>query len=354
MNTPVTYTEAAALQAIIEAAHTIVIVQADNPDADSLGSALALEHILGEMGKEPKLYCAVDTPTYLRYMSGWDRIQKDLPKLFDASIIVDASTLTLFEKLSASGQQGWLAAKPCIVLDHHETVENPIHFATVGIVDHTRASAGELIYLLAKQLGWSVPVEAQKYLMSSILGDTQGLTNQLASSETYRIMGEFIDNGVNRSELEEARREYGKMPPEIYRYKGQLIAHTEFSADGSIAIVTIPQVEINQYSPLYNPGPLIQSDMLQTLNVRVAIVLKTYDDGKVTAAIRCNPGAPVGAKLAEQFGGGGHQYASGFKDTSGRPFEDIKSSCITKAQELLATLEAGNADETTQHTNQAS
>ena len=30
----------------------IVIIQAENPDGDSLGSALALEEILGDLGKE--------------------------------------------------------------------------------------------------------------------------------------------------------------------------------------------------------------------------------------------------------------------------------------------------------------
>lgn len=333
------YPEADTLQKLITAAQTIVIAQADNPDADSLGSALALEVILAELGKQPQLYCAVDMPVYLRYMEGWDRVQKDLPKRFDASIIVDASTLTLFEKLANSGQQGWLANKLCAVLDHHQTVENPINFATVTINDHERASTGELIYMLAKQLKWPLPLDAQRPLMNSILGDTQGLTNQLASAETYRIMAEFIDNGVSRVLLEEARREYGKMSPEIYRYKAQLIGRTEFAADGALATVSVSQAEINQYSPLYNPAALIQTDMLQTAGVRLAIVFKSYDGGRVTAAIRCNTGSPIAAELAEHFGGGGHAFASGFKVTDGRSLADIKAACLSKATELLAKLE---------------
>jgi nanoRNase/pAp phosphatase (c-di-AMP/oligoRNAs hydrolase) len=332
------YKQADQIKAIIEAASKIVIIQADNPDADSLGSALALEHILGDLGKQPYLYCAVDTPGYLRYMAGWDRIQHDLPKQFDASIIVDASTMTLLEKLSDSGQQGWLAGKPCVVLDHHETVDNLIPFATVTINDHQRASAGELIYILAKSLDWPLSVAAQEFLMSSILGDTQGLSNQLASAETYRIMAEFVDHGVDRPALEELRRASSKMPPEIYSYKADLIKRTQFAAGGRIAAVTIPQNEINQYSPLYNPAPLIQGDMLQTAGVAAAIVLKTYADGKVTGAIRCNPGAPIGAELAKHLGGGGHAFASGFKDTSGRPFDVIKADCLDFAAKLLDKL----------------
>jgi nanoRNase/pAp phosphatase (c-di-AMP/oligoRNAs hydrolase) len=56
------------IQQLVGDAQKIVVVQADNPDADSLGSALALEHILGDLGKDVYLYCGVDIPTYLRYL----------------------------------------------------------------------------------------------------------------------------------------------------------------------------------------------------------------------------------------------------------------------------------------------
>lgn len=332
------YNEADRIKSIVEAAHKIVIVQADNPDADSLGSALALESILDDLGKEPYLYCGVDTPGYLRYMAGWDRVESELPKQFDASIIVDASTMTLLEQLRASAGHQLLAKKPCVVLDHHETVENPVMFATVTLNDPGRASTGELIYLLARQAGWPVSLGAQTYLTSSILGDTQGLTNQLASAETYRIMAEFITNGVDRPQLEEQRRSYSKMAPAIYFYKADLIKRTAFSADGRVASVTVPQAELNEYSPLYNPGPLIQGDMLQVQGVEVAIVLKRYADGKVTGAIRCNPTAPIAAQLAAGLGGGGHPFAGGFKVTGGQSFEQVQQKCLDAAAELLSEL----------------
>jgi phosphoesterase RecJ-like protein len=330
-----TYPEAAKIKELVEAANKIIIIQADNPDADSLGSALALEHILGDLGKEPLLYSAVDMPGYLRYMSGWDRVSKDLPPKFDLSIIVDASTMTLLERLRGSAEAGWLAAKPCIVLDHHKVVDNPISFASLSINDPKRASAGELIYILAQELDWTMSKSAQEFLMNSILGDTQGLSNDLASPTTYRIMADMVETGVNRPMLEERRRSYSKMPPEIYSYKATLIERTEFSSNGQVASVTVPQPEINRYSPLYNPGPLIQGDMLQTSGVSVAIVFKSYDDGRITAAIRCNPGSAIAAELARHFNGGGHPYAGGFKVTDGRTPSDVKAECLQKAGELL-------------------
>ncbi|HEX4774901.1 MAG TPA: DHH family phosphoesterase [Candidatus Saccharimonadales bacterium] len=332
------YPEADKIKNLLNEAQSVVIVQADNPDADSLGSALAIEQILGDLGKEPYLYCGVDVPTYLRYMAGWDRVDKELPHQFDASIIVDASTMTLLERLSNSGQQGWLAAKPCLVLDHHETVENVVPFANVTINDHTRASTGELIYLVGQQLKWPLSVRAQEFLMLSILGDTQGLSNQLASPGTYRIVADMIEAGVDRGKLEEQRRELAKMPVEIFKYKADLIKRAEFSGGGKVASVTVPQAEINSYSPLYNPAPLVQGDMLQTAGVEVAIVFKTYDSGKITAAIRCNPSAGIAADLAEHFGGGGHAFASGFKIEGNKSFDQVKADCLTTAADLLAKL----------------
>lgn len=331
------YPEATDIANLLQAAQHVLILQAENPDADSLGSALALEQILGEQGKKTTLFCSVDVPGYLRYLEGWDRVVSELPGQFDASIIVDASTLTLFEKLT-DGNRAQLSRKPCIVLDHHQEVSNTIPFATVRLNDHTRSSTGELLVSLAEGCKWKLDATAGTFLMTAILGDTQGLSNPLTSAETYRIMAQLTDLGVDRQLLEERRREFSKLPPKIYTYKAELIKRTEFYADNQLALVSVPQAEITEYSPLYNPAPLIQGDMLQVSSVELSVVLKHYADGKVTAAIRANPAAPVAAELAEHFGGGGHQAASGFKVTDGRPFNEIKSECISKATELLTNL----------------
>jgi len=345
------YPEANQIKSLLNNAQKIVVIQADNPDADSLGSALALEHILGDLGKDVALYCGVDIPSYLRYFDGWDRVLNELPSSFDLSIIVDASTYTLFDQLTKKNQLGWLRNKPCVVLDHHTTVDKPIDFATVMICDDQVASAGQLIFELSRQLGWEVNTQAAEHIMSSILGDTQGLMNDLTKASTYRVMADLTDLGANRPRLEELRRDYGRMPEVIYRYKATLITRTEFAADGTIGYVTIPQPEINEYSPLYNPAPLVQFDMLQVQGVKLSIVFKTYDDGHVTAAVRANNGTPIAAQLAEHMGGGGHDYASGFKVTDGRVFNEVKSDCLEFACELLNNLGKGSSDETLQHTD---
>lgn len=326
------------IRSAIEQAKRIVVIQADNPDADSLGSALALEHILGDLGKDVVLYCGVNTPEYLRYLAGWDRVVDTMPNQFDLSIIVDASTYTLLEKLDLSGQMAWIKSRPSIVLDHHATVDHKIDFTDLQLIDGTAASTGQIIFELCIQNNWTVSSAAAEHLMSSILGDTQGLMNDLTTSKTYRIMAGLTDLGAKRPQLEEARREYSKMAKKIYQYKGALLQRTEFTADDRIAFIHVPQPEINEYSPLYNPAALVQFDMLQVRTVVLAIVFKTYDDGRVTAALRGNNGYPVCGQLAEHMGGGGHDYASGFKSTDGKSYDEIKAECLRYATELLDKL----------------
>lgn len=330
-----TYSDADQIKQIVDGTHNIVIIQADNPDGDSLGSALALEQILHELGKEPHLYCGVDIPDYLKHLEGWDRVSKDMPSKIDASIIVDTSAILLLEKLEHSQFRGWVASKPVIVLDHHAEVECDIPYAKIVINDKQAVATGEVIYKLATQVQWEINLTAKTHIVSSILADSLGLSSDGTTPQTYRIVADLIEAGVNRSRLEEARRAFNKMPETIFRYKAELIKRTELQADGRIALLTVPYDEIKEYSPLYNPAPLIQTDMLQTERVLVAIVLKLYPNDKITGSIRCNYGGDVADKLALHFGGGGHSYAAGFKLENAKSIEEVKAECLKIAEELL-------------------
>ena len=77
--------------------NTILILQPENPDGDSVASALALEEIFGELGKRVIIYSYVHIPDYLKYIQGVDRITDEFPNSFDATIVVDTVTASLLE-----------------------------------------------------------------------------------------------------------------------------------------------------------------------------------------------------------------------------------------------------------------
>lgn len=330
------FPETQKIEELLSGAKRVVIMQADNPDGDSLGSALALEQILHDLGKEPVLYCGVDIPTYLRYLPGWDRAVRDLPKDFDLSIIVDTSADSLFENLESDVNLAQLGKKPCVILDHH-AVKNTIPFATI-VCNHPAVATGEVIYELAKQLDWPLDLHAKNMIATAIMSDSLGLTTPATSGRSIHIIGELVDGGVSIPTLENERRKLMRKSPDLIKYKGELLQRIEYYANDQIATITIPWAEIEKYSPFYNPSMLVIDDMRMTVNTHVAIAFKLYKDGKVTAKIRGNFEAPIAAKLAEHFGGGGHKFASGFKVRDGRAFKDIKSECIELATKLIAEL----------------
>lgn len=332
----ITYPEAEQIGTLVEEATKIVVLQADNPDGDSLATSLALEHILGDMGKEVVLCCGVDIPTYLRYLEGWDRVTKDVPQQFDLSIIVDTSADSLIETLEISGQKQWLKTRPCIVIDHH-AVESSIPYATV-VCNQKAVSTSEVVYELAQQLAWEISLPAAEMLSVAIMSDSLGLVSEGTSARSIEIISKLVEQGVSLAKLENDRRAMMRKSPELIKYKGELLQRIEYYSDNRIATISIPWEEIQKYSPLYNPSMLVIDEMRMSEGTDIAIAFKIYQDGKVTAKIRANFGITIAGKLAEAFGGGGHPYASGFKVTDGRPFNEVKSECIKLATELLDTL----------------
>lgn len=332
--------ETSKFKGYLEQAGKVVIVQADNPDSDSLTSALALEQIFGELKKEVFLYCGVDIPSYLRYIPGSDRVSQELPKQFDLSIIVDTSSDSLLGQLDKTGAKSWLAAKPCVIIDHHAT-EPTITFADAAINTKAVATA-EVVYELAGRLGWHMNKEARELLAMGIMGDSLGLTSESTTARSIHIIAELVESGVAMAELENARRESMRRDPELIPYKGQLLQRVEFLNDGRIAAVTIPQEELDKYSPLYNPPMLVLDDMRLARAVELAVAFKTYRDGKITAKIRCSFGVGIADKLAEHFGGGGHPYASGFKIQDGREIAQLKAEFIDVAAKLLDGRQNGD------------
>ena len=295
---------------LIESAQNIVVIQAENPDGDSVGSSVALEELLGDLGKKVSLYCPVAIPRYLRYIRGWDRVVSDFDTSADLAVIVDTSADILLSKvLETPGVRHFLETHPVLVLDHHVS-ESTLSF------DHTLVSqnvvaTGELIYNIAHKLGWKINPQAAENMLVAIMSDSLGLTTQNTSADSFTVAGELVRCGAKNSTIEERRREFMKKAPEILEYKGRLLQRIEYFLDGKLALIHIPFDEIQAYSDKYNPSVLVLDEMRLVEGVAATIAIKTYPDGKLTGKLLTN--APVAADIAGYFGGGGHPYAAGFR-----------------------------------------
>jgi phosphoesterase RecJ-like protein len=295
---------------LIDLNEKIIIVQAENPDGDSLGSALALEEILGDLGKKVLLYCPVEIPKYMRYIKGWDRVESNFDSSFDLAIVVDTRAEVLLTRvLDTPGVRSFFESHPILMIDHHAT-DSSLSFKHTTLVEDAVATS-EIIYELATLSGWKINQQAAENLLIAILSDSLGFTVQKVSPRTFSIAGKLTELGANSSDIEKKRRDYMKKSPEILKYKGELIERIEYFLDGKMALIRIPWEEIQAYSDQYNPSVLVLDEMRLVEGVEVGVAIKTYPDGKLTGKLRSN--LPVSATIAGFFGGGGHEYAAGFR-----------------------------------------
>lgn len=313
----------------VENAQKVMVIQAENPDGDSIGTALALEEIIGDLGKDVVLHCPVDVPKYLRYIKGWDRITSDFDMSADLAIIVDTTSETLLSKtLEIRGAQHYFETRDVLVLDHHGEVASTLPFEHTLIIDGQAVATGEALCRLAQTCDWKINAQAAENMLVAILSDSLGLTTPNVTAATFHAAGDLAALGANPADIENRRREFMKKSPEILKYKGELIERIEYDLDGALARVHIPWEEIQAYSDQYNPSVLVLDEMRMVNDVEVALAIKTYPDGKLTGKLRTN--LPVADKIAGYFGGGGHKYAAGF-----RIFENYEKTM----QELVGAVD---------------
>lgn len=312
----------------------ICVIQAENPDGDSLGSAIALDYLLSD--KEVSLYCPVDVPKYLRYFTDWSRVTNEFDFKADGYIIVDTAAEVLLSKLlDDSAIKNRLHNAPVLVIDHHETPDD-LNFPHESIIE-VRPACAELIYSIAKDQNIEINVEAAEVIFQGILSDTLGLTSSSVTAETFEIAADLTRLGAVISDLEDRRREFMKKSPRILDYKADLIKRIEYSLDGELATVHIPWDDIREYSDEYNPNVLILEEMRLVEGVKVAVAVKTYPDGKVTGKIRTASGVPIAEKIAGYFGGGGHTQAAGFR-TYDTTYEEVVHDLIKIIPEMLENV----------------
>lgn len=312
---------------LIANAQKIIVIQAENPDGDSLASSLALEELLSDLGRDVRLYAPVEIPKYLRYVPGWDRVDNTFDTKADLAIIVDTSADVLLSKvLEAPGVRHFLETHPVVVIDHHIS-ESTLSFDHATIIEEA-AATGEIIYRLAAKNNWTINEQAAEHMLAAILSDSLGLSTQSVTGDTLRVAAALVDLGAAPSVIETRRRQLMKKSPEILAYKGELIGRIEYLLDGKLALVHVPWDDIQRYSDQYNPSALVIDEMLLVEAVNVAVAIKTYPDGKITGKIRAN--LPIAEQIASFFGGGGHNYAAGF-----RAYEDY----ATIVKELIEASE---------------
>jgi phosphoesterase RecJ-like protein len=279
------------------------------PDADGLGSQLALADALRHLGKTVRVVIPSKLPPRYAFLDPGRSVVEEFRAPGDAFrnvgavIVMDTGT---WNQLGDFGPFLRQLDVPKAVVDHHRTQDDL--GAAVRVVDTTAEATGRLAYELIRALGAPISAAAANNLFMALALDTGWFRHPNTTAATFDLAAELVRLGANPSPLYEqlfecapvARlRLAGVALERLQTRAGGLIAHTEVLLKDYAATGAVP----GDTEELINYPRSVEG-------VEVALLFIEQFDGGTKVSFRARSKVDV-SKLAERFGGGGHKLASG-------------------------------------------
>jgi len=190
-----------------------------------------------------------------------------------------------------------------ISIDHHVSGRP---FANVNWIDPSAVATGELVYRLAKQAGVSITPEIATCLYTAVLTDTGSFMFEGTNERTFALARELVLAGANPAQC--ARNIYFGHSTEKMRLLGHALSNLH--REGSLAWIWITQQQMAECAAKEEDCEGLVNYALSIHDVEVAVFFRELPDGRFRVSLRSKGKLNVAA-IAEQFGGGGHECASG-------------------------------------------
>ena len=310
--------------ALSEGEHFLLIAHKD-PDADAIGSMLALGKALTDAKKEVILLAEKPVPPPYIHMKGADRIVQsfDPEKNIDFIIALDCSDI---KRLGAC-LGGLEKKRPLLNIDHHATNDS---FGNLNLVDPGSSSTGELVARLVKAAGLPFGMEVAENIFSAIQADTGSFRYDNTTPASMKLGAEMMEYGVKPWEI--SRRltdEYSLARLKLL----ELGLHTiEFHYDGRLGMMTLSLEMFEKAGAQQSESERFVDYPRSVAGVEIAVLIRQTGKEDHKVSLRSNIRVDV-ADLASRFGGGGHIRAAGFERSG--PIEALKQDFLREASLFL-------------------
>jgi phosphoesterase RecJ-like protein len=210
-------------------------------------------------------------------------------------------------------------------IDHH--VSNAF-FGKINIVDVTAAATTQVLYAVLKELKINITNEIAINLLTGLVTDTIGFRTENVTSEVIRLVAELQDLGAPLSHIKHEAL-YQRTYPAL-RYWGYGLSRLEIDKGVAWTKLKLMDREEAGYAG-YDDADLI--NLLSNIeNTSIAVIFIEQPGGKTKVSWRAKSGVNV-SRLAETFGGGGHEAASGAMIVGN--LEDVMRDVLTATFEML-------------------
>jgi phosphoesterase RecJ-like protein len=296
-----------AISAIAESSNVLLLAHV-TPDADALGSALGLGLALQSMGKEVQVTVGevgFTTPSSLNFLPGTDLICTP-ENLRPADLVISCDVSS--DARLGSVKSILEAAPASIAIDHHPSFTG---FGKIHLVDPKAAATAEIVLELIDRLEVQITLDIASAIYSGLTTDTGSFKYQSTTSHTLRTAARLLEAGVDSANL--SRLLFDNEPLAALVMMGEAVSRATLvpeAAAGKGLVYTSVSIEQRPGLDELAVERVIEA-LRKTSEAEVAAVLKQADDGHWKVSLRSKTTVDVGS-LANQLGGGGHKYASGY------------------------------------------
>ena len=282
----------------IEQRKHFVLTSHARPDGDAIGSALACGQILRLLGKEAEVVLHDPVPRIYQPLPFADRVVQanHVNGRYEAAILLECDSV---QRTRLEGLENQFL----ISIDHHASGRP---FAHVNWIDPRAAATAELVHQLAKAAGVKISREIATCLYTALLTDTGSFMFKGTNEQTFALARELVLAGADPAQC--AQNIYFAHSTAKMRLLGAALSNLH--REGPLAWIWVTREQMERTHAKEEDCEGIVNYALSIQDVEVAAFFREIPDGRYRVSLRSKGKLNV-AEIAERFGGGGHECASG-------------------------------------------
>ena len=291
----------------------IILIPHSSPDADALGSCLALYHFF-KSKNEVNIISPNEYTEILNFLPGSENVlnyERDKEKCENMIDKGDVIFTLDFNSLGRARNLSSLISKSSattIMIDHHE---NPDNYADITISNSKMSSTCEMVYDFICSIDKSIiDNKIATCIYTGIVADTGSFRFPSTTSKTLKVGSELINHGVNVTEI------FEKLHNNFQFNRLKLLGSTinNFKRIEGLPVVYTSITDNDQKVNNFKKG---DSEGFVNFGLSVADILcsvlfiEKKDEGLIKISFRSKGDFKVNIFASKYFNGGGHEYASG-------------------------------------------